>query len=195
MSFLKFWFYMDGVGKLSRNFCVQTSKSHKGFRQDSFEPVQVALWRAEVNVFSVTSSRIWSWFPAVSTRIGIHVSTWVPLIKEPGDKGMPLTTADFTAVCSTFHHHQERSSCEGQEATRRMVIPSIVMFIIPRGTLDPPLCPYLHAPYFKTLIHSEKRQAQENSRHSRWPSDESATRNNVHGGIRNNSNYNRHNFH
>jgi len=100
----------------------------------------------------------------MSTRIGIHVCTWVPLIKEPSDKGMPLTTADFTAVCNTFHHQQERSSSEGQEATRRMVIPSIAMFIIPRGTLDPPLCPYLHAPYFKTLTHSEKRQAQENSR-------------------------------
>jgi len=157
--------------------------------------VQVAQRKAEGNVFSVTSSRIWSWFPAVSTRIGIHVSTWVPLIKEPSDKGMPLTTADFTAVCSTFHHHQERFSCEGQEATRRMVIPSIAMFIIPRGTLDPPLCPYLHAPYFKTLTQSEKRQAQENSRRSEWPSDETATRNNVRGDIRNTSNYNGHNFH
>ena len=44
-----------------------------------------------------------------------------------------------------------------------MVIPSIAMFIIPRGTLDPPLCPYLHAPYFKTPTQSEQRQAQENS--------------------------------
>jgi hypothetical protein len=80
---------------------------------------------------------------------------------------MPLATADFTAVRCTFHHYQERSSCEGQQATRRMVIPSIAMFIIPRGTLDPPLCPYLHAPYFKTLTQSEQRQAQENSRRSK----------------------------
>lgn len=157
MSFLKLWNDMDGVDILSRNFCIQTRKCHKSFRQDSFEPLQVALRRAEGNVFSVTSSRIWSWFPAVSTRIGIHVSTWAPLIKEPSDKGMPLTTADFTAVCSTFHHHQEHSSCEGKEATRRMVIPSIAMFIIPRGTLDPPLCPYLHAPYFKTLTQNSDR--------------------------------------
>jgi len=151
--------FMDGMDILSRNVCVQTRKCHKSFRQDSFEPMMVARRRAEGNVFSVTSSRIWSWFPAVSTRIGIHVSAWAPLIKEPSDKGMPLTTADFTAVCSIFHQHQERSSCEGQETTRRMVIPSIAMFIIPRGTLDPPLCPYLHAPYFKTLTQSEQRQA------------------------------------
>lgn len=195
MSFPKLWIYMDGVDILSRSFCVQPRKCHKTFRQNSFEAMQVALRRAERNDFSVASSRIWSWFPAVSTRIGIHVSTWAPLIKEPSDKGMPPTTADSTAVCSTFHQHQERSSCEDQKATRRMVIPSIAMFIIPRGTLDPPLCPYLHAPYFKTLTQSEQRQTQENSRRSKWPSDESATRNNVHGDIRNTSKYDRHNFH
>lgn len=80
-------------------------------------PLHVTAPRgAEGNVFSVTSSRVWSGFPAVSTRIGIHISTWAPLIKRRSDTGIPFTTTEFTTVCSTARHHQERSSCEAKEA-------------------------------------------------------------------------------